>query len=83
MKKKEKPIEWNSDGWTIVQEADAEKHILEISCRAENGVVVEVCRRHGDGEEEKLGKNLDGVHKLPMSLEEFKTAIENKTITLK
>ena len=59
------------DGWTTIQEADAKKHILEISCRAENGSVVEVRIRHNDGEEAKGSVTCDGKGVLPISIEEF------------
>ena len=76
-------IDWNENGWTVIQEADPVKHILEITCLAENGQVIEVRKRHNDGEEEKLTKKLDDAHTLPMSLEDFKTALRKKEIKLK
>ena len=76
-------IEWNENGWTIIQEADPVKHILEIACLAEDGTVIEVRKRHNDGEEEKLTKKLDDAHSLPMPLKEFKTALRKKEIALK
>ncbi len=78
-----KAISWNENGWTTIQEADAEKHILEICCLAEDGIVKEVRRRHNDGEEEKLTKVLDGTHELPMPLAEFKKLLRKKEIVLK
>lgn len=78
-----KKIIWNENGWTIIQDADPDKHILGISCLTENGKVVEVRKRHNDGEEEKLTKKLDDEHTLPMPLDEFKTAIAKGKIKFK
>lgn len=64
-------INWEENGWTLVQEADAEEHKLEISCRTENGVVVEVRIRHNDGEENKGTCTKNGVNALPMTTKEF------------
>ncbi|GEM_PF-2312098 len=80
---KKKDILWLPNGWTVIQEADAENHVLEISCFAKDGIVTEVRKRHNDGEEEKLTKKLDATHNLPMALDDFKTAIEKQEITLK
>ena len=80
---KMKKIEWSKNGWTVIQESDPDKHILEIACLAENGKVVEVRRRHNDGEEEKLTGKLDENHTLPMELEFFKKAVAKGEITLK
>ena len=74
---------WNKDGWTIVQEADAEKHLLGISCRAEDGVVVEVRIRHNDGEEVKGKALLNGQNILPAPIEDFKKYLENGTLVLR
>ncbi|MBR7070707.1 MAG: hypothetical protein IKI29_00855 [Clostridia bacterium] len=71
------------DGWTTIQEANAEKHILEISCYAENGVVTQVRIRHNDGEEEKFTKDLTGEYKLPMPVDEFKKAFTKGLIKFK
>ncbi len=71
---KKKDIIWNEDGWTVVQDADAENHVLEISCRAENGKVVEVRIRHNDGEEAKGSVTLDGENAIPMDIKDFKKA---------
>ena len=68
---KNSAVTMKKDGWTTVQEADAKKHILEISCRAENGSVVEVRIRHNDGEETKGAVLCDGKNALPISIEEF------------
>lgn len=70
MKKEE--IIWNEDGWTALQDADAEKHVLGISCRTEKGTVVEVRTRHNDGEEKQGVVTLDGKNAIPMDLSEFK-----------
>ncbi len=69
--------------YTIIQDVDAEQHLLEISCFAENGVVTEVRKRHNDGEEEKLTKRLDETHSLPMALADFKAAVTKKEILFK
>lgn len=81
MKKKE--IIWNENGWTVMQDADAEKHVLEISCRAENGVVVEVRSRHNDGEEKKGIVTLDGAEVLPMPLADFKKYYKKGKLTIR
>lgn len=78
-----KKIEWNENGWTVIQEADPKKHVLEISCLAKDGEVVEVRIRHNDGEEEKLTKKLDDAHTLPMAFEDFKKAITKSEIKFK
>ena len=78
-----KRIIWNENGWTVLQSADPDKHILEISCLAEDGKVIEVRRRHNDGEEEKLTKKLDDIHTLPMTFADFKTAFTKGEIKLK
>ncbi len=70
-----KDIIWNENGWTVVQDADAEKHILEISCYAESGMVTQVIERHHDGEETKLTKTFGNGYTLPMPLEDFKKAV--------
>ncbi len=75
--KKNVEIVWNENGWTIIQDADAEKHIVEVSCFAEGGNVTEIRKRHNDGEEEKLKKAIDANHTLPMSIEDFKKALNN------
>ncbi len=80
MKKK---TEWNAYGWTVIQESDPEKHILEIACLTEDGKVVQVRRRHNDGEEEKLTGKLDETYSLPMDFEEFKKAVSKGWLTLK
>ena len=64
-------IDWKSDGWTAMQDADAEKHLLEITCRAEAGVVVEIRIRHNDGENAKGKATLNGENILPMPIREF------------
>lgn len=76
-------IEWNENGWTTVQEADAEKHILEVSCRAENGQVVEVRMRHNDGEEKAGIVTLNGENALPMSLKDFKNNFKKGNLDIK
>ena len=59
------------NAWTTLQEADAEKHILEISCRASAGKVVEVRIRHNDGEEEVAKIMYEGKAALPMDIKTF------------
>ena len=76
-------IDWNENGWTVIQSADPDKHILEISALTEDGKVIEVRRRHNDGEEEKLTRKLDDTHALPMAFEDFKKAITKGEIKLK
>ena len=61
----------NENGWTAVQDADVEKHIVEISCRSEDGNVVEVRIRHNDGEESKAKVLLNGNPALPMKNADF------------
>jgi hypothetical protein len=78
-----KKIEWNAYGWTVIQESDPEKHVLEIACLTDNGKVVEVRRRHNDGEEEKLTGKLDENYSLPMEFDEFKKAITKGKLKLK
>ncbi len=73
-------IDWKENGWTLLQEADSKKHILEITCKAEDGVVVEIRKRHNDGEEEKITAAIDENHSLPMPLKDFKKAYKKKEI---
>lgn len=73
-------IDWKENGWTVVQEANAAKHIVEISCLAENGSVVEIRKRHNDGEEEVLKKAINAEYSLPMSLDDFKAVFESGKI---
>ncbi len=65
-------IKWNKNGWTAMQDADAQKHVLEINCRAERGVVVELRIRHNDGEETTGTALYKGENALPMDIEDFK-----------
>lgn len=78
-----KCIRWNQNGWTTLQEADGEKHILEIAIRAEEGIVKEVRRRHSHGEEEILTGALEGEFSLPMAIDDFKKAYKKGLINLK
>ncbi len=71
---KKNQIIWNEDGWALIQEADPDKHILEVSYRAENGTVVEVRIRHSRGEQEKGSATIDNKNILPMPLGDFKKA---------
>lgn len=81
MKKKICQIEDNA--WTRLQDADAEKHILEISCRAENGKVVEVRVRHNDGEEKKGEIKYDGKPVLPLDIAKFAEYYENGKLEIR
>ncbi len=65
-------IDWKENGWIVIQDADSKKHLLEISCRAENGEIVETRIRHNDGEEAKGNVVYEGKKALPMSVERFK-----------
>lgn len=76
-------LKWKEDGWTTLQEADSEKHILEISCRAENGMVVEVRIRHNDGEEAKAKVTLNGESALPMAIKDFQKNYEKGKFEIK
>ncbi len=67
-------IKLTENGWNRVQDADAKKHILEISCRTENGKVVEARIRHNDGEECVAKVTRNGAAALPMDIKEFETA---------
>ena len=80
---KKKDILWNENGWTTVQDADAEKHVLEISCFAKDGTVTEVRVRHNDGEEKKGEVTVDGNKVLPMALKEFKDLYLSGELTIK
>lgn len=80
---KKSDIIWKNDGWTTVQEADAEKHVLEICCRAEDGLVVEVRIRHNDGEETNGRVLRDGKNVLPISLREFRELYNKGELEIK
>ena len=80
---KKKDIIWNEDGWTALQDADAEKHVLGITCRAENGTVVELRVRHNDGEEKPGTALFDGKDALPMALNDFKKAFVKGKIEIR
>ena len=64
-------IYWKDDGWTVIREADAKKHVTEITCLSKDSTIIEIRKRHNDGEEEKLTKAIDANHSLPMSNKEF------------
>jgi len=81
MKKNE--IIWNENGWTTVQDADAAKHVLEISVFAKEGIVTELRVRHNDGEEKKGDVTMDGKKVLPMALAEFKKLFNEGALTIK
>ena len=74
---------WKKDGWTCIQEADAEKHILEISIRAENGTIVECNTRHHDGEEGKGVVTCKGEPVLPCSIDQFKKLFKAGSLDIK
>lgn len=76
-------IDWNTNGWTTVQEADPDRHVLEISCRCEDGQVVEVRFRHNDGEEQVAKVLCDGENVLPMPCKEFQKMYKKGKIDLK
>lgn len=78
-----KKIEWNENGWTSLQEADPKKHILEISCRSENGNVVEVRIRHSHGEEQLAKVTLNGASALPMPIADFQKHFEKDELEMK
>lgn len=78
-----KDIIWNDNGWTVVQDADAEKHILEISVRSEVGTVVEIRTRHNDGEVTVGSATVDGKNALPMALDEFKKLLKKGEIEIR
>lgn len=59
------------NGWTTLQEANPEKHVLEISVRAEDGMVVEVRIRHSHGEEVQSKVMFQGAPALPMAINDF------------
>lgn len=66
-------IAWNDNGWTEVQSVNEAKHIVGISCYAENGIVKQVRLRHNDGEEELIDKSVAPGKTLPMPMQDFKT----------
>lgn len=68
------------DGWTVIQEANAKKHILEISCFADKGIVTEIRKRHNDGEEEKITKSPNPSYHLPIPTEELEELIAKGNI---
>jgi len=77
-------INWNENGWTTVQDADKKSHSLEISCKAENGIVTEVRIRHNDGDEmQKLTGTLKNGYSLPMPINEFADAYEQGKLIFK
>lgn len=63
---------WKENGWTCLQEADAEKHVVEVTCRTEDGMVVEVRTRHNDGNEHHAEITMNGEPvALPMDRKTF------------
>ncbi|MCQ2441068.1 MAG: hypothetical protein MJ076_04120 [Clostridia bacterium] len=76
-------IVWKEDGWITLQEANPEKHVLEIACRAENGSVVEVRVRHSRGEEVKGDFLYKGESALPMNIDEFKKLYKKGKLEIK
>lgn len=76
-----KKIKINNDGWTTLKEPNAEKHILGVSCKAENGTVVEVRIRHNDGEEKTVGAFVDKKDILPISISEFQKLFADDKIS--
>ncbi|MBQ0083353.1 MAG: hypothetical protein KBS52_01120 [Clostridiales bacterium] len=75
--------EWVNEGWTTVQQANPERHILEIVCRTENGMVVEVRTRHSHGEEAQGIVTVDGKDVLPLSIKEFTALYEKGKMEIK
>lgn len=65
------------NGWTTIQEANSKKHIKEINCRAEDGMVVEVSLRHSQGELVKTEVMFGGQKALPMAIKEFQKHFDN------
>ena len=70
-KRIETEIEWNENGWTLIQEADAEEHKMEISCLCADGIVTEIRVRHNDGEETKGVCTKNGENILPLPAKKF------------
>lgn len=81
--RKQKPIQWSPNGWTTLADAEAEKHILGIQCRAENGVIVEVRIRHNDGEEAPGRVTIAGKNALPIGIDDFIRLYENGVMIVK
>lgn len=81
MKKEE--IIWNDNGWTTLCDADAEKHILGITCLVKDGKVIEIRTRHNDGEEKVLKNAIDANYALPMDLDLFKKIYEENGFDIK
>lgn len=61
----------NENGWTTIQDADKKKHIVQVICYAENGIIKEIRKCHNDGEEEKIKGTINSQYSLPMSIEDF------------
>lgn len=80
---KKKDIIWNNNGWSTLQDADAELHQLEISIRAEEGTVVELIIRHNDGENRPGTASLDGENVLPMPIAKFKELYNKGKLLIK
>ena len=79
-----KTMIWNENGWNVLQEADPEKHVLEMGCFCKDGIVTEIRCRHNDGEEEiKYTGALKDGYSLPMPLTEFAEAFKKGYIKLK
>ena len=71
------------DGWTCVQEADPEKHILEISCFAKDGMITETRIRHSRGEEVPGRVTLNGENALPLSTADFRKLYNEGALEIK
>lgn len=78
-----KDIIFLDNGWTSIQDADPDKHELEISCYAVDGIITEIRKRHHDGEYEKLTGKIDDKYSLPMPIKDFVKAIKGKKITFR
>ncbi len=62
----------NENGWTSIQDADSEKHVVQLSCYAENGMIIEIRKCHNDGEEIKITGAINDKYTLPMTIADFK-----------
>ena len=80
---KKKDILWKQNGWITLQDADAEKHELEISAYADNGVVTGLIIRHNDGENRPGIAYLDDKNILPIALDEFKALFLKDKLLIK
>ena len=61
----------NEDGWTNIQEADKKKHVVQISCYAEKGIIKEIRKCHNDGDEVKIKGAINSVFSLDFACSIF------------